>query len=40
MAKEKAPKKIGTDNLHVKIDPNERDYEVREATIKDMLCNY
>ena len=27
-------------NIHKRIDPNERDYEVTEATIKDMLCNY
>lgn len=32
--------KKATDKLHTKIDPNERDYEVKEATIKDMLCNY
>ena len=32
--------KKATDKLHKKIDPNERDYEVTEATIKDMLCNY
>ena len=32
--------KRATEKLHTKIDPNERDYEVTEATIKDMLCNY
>lgn len=25
---------------HIKIDPNERDYQITGATIKDMLCNY
>lgn len=29
-----------SDNLHIKIDPNERDYQITGAKIKDMLCNY
>lgn len=32
--------KRATERLHTKIDPNERDYEITGATIKDMLCNY
>ena len=32
--------KRANNNLHKKIDPNERDYQITGATIKEMLCNY
>lgn len=37
---EKITKKLKSSNVHKKADPNERDYEITSASIKDMLCNY